>query len=121
MTGRAQGAGFLHRPECTVPEQQLQGWEQTAAQETCSPLPAGSPSGGLGTPRLLATPASLPCPGRQLSHPGSRHSPISFMGLWAAGSAEGLVGLPAQGCVRDQLERAFINKPMESWEEITWC
>lgn len=110
-TGRAQGGGFLHCPECTVPEQQLQGWEQMVAQEICCPLPAGSLSGGLRTPSLLATPASLPCPDRRLPpHPraGSGHLPISFMGLWAVGSPEGLGGSAGSGlCQGPALEGLY--------------
>ena len=101
--------GFLHHPECTVPEQQLQGWEQTGAQETCRPFwePRDPALGRYG-------PRSSPLLG-----PG--HSPISFMGLWAAGSAGGLDGSVGSGFCQGPGPGAFIHKPMEAWEEITWC
>lgn len=59
---RSQGNGLLSCPECTVPQQQLEGWQRTDRFET------------------RATPASL------LSTPraGSQdHSPSSFRRLWA--------------------------------------
>ena len=99
----------MHHPECTVPEQQLQGWEQTGAQETCRPFwePRDPALGRYG-------PRSSPLLG-----PG--HSPISFMGLWAAGSAGGLDGSVGSGFCQGPGPGAFIHKPMEAWEEITWC
>lgn len=31
------------------------------------------------------------------------------------------MGRQALGSGRDRLQRTFIWKPMEAWEEITWC
>ena len=90
------------------------------AQETCSPLLPGSHSGGLGNPSYSITPASLPCPGQ--SAPGSWTGTLTHQlhGALVSRLSRVWVGLQAQGSVRGQLWRAFIHKPMEAWEEITW-
>lgn len=69
-------------------------------------------SGSPGTPARCCRSSPLP---------GPRHSPISFMGLWAEGSAKGLGGAVGSGFCQGPAPGAFIFKPMEVWEEITWC
>lgn len=96
----------MHRPERAVPEEQLQGWEQTGAQEKCRPF---------WKPRH-------PCPLPQLSPPRTQTLTHQLHGALgrrlSQGSGWGCRFWVLSGTSSGGL---YTRKPMEAWEEITWC
>lgn len=89
----------MHCPKYTVPEQQLQGWEQMRVSGDILSTPIWVPFWGLRGSQPLGHSSLPPIPqiGRKLPHPRLGHSPISFMGLGIAGSVEGPVGSASSG------------------------
>lgn len=73
-----------------MPQQQLQGWEQTGGSGDVLSTPTCVPFWGLRGPQPPDYPSLPP---RQLSHPGSKHSPMSFIGLWQQVQRRVWVGL----------------------------